>query len=100
VAIARGPVVYCVEGVDNRGRVDFTLAEQPDFELEERPDLLGGVVTIHGKTDTGERFTAVPLYAWDNRLAGGMNVWLKQQGKPDSWDLAGWEKRLYRTYTK
>lgn len=98
VAIARGPLVYCVEGVDNHGRTDFTLAENPGFELEERPELLGGVVVIHGRTDAGERFTAVPLYAWDNRLAGGMNVWLRQRGKPDSWDVAGWKKKLYRTY--
>ncbi len=98
VAIARGPLVYCVEGVDNHGRADFTLDEAPDFELEERPDLLGGVVAIHGKTDGGERFTAIPLYAWDNRLAGAMNVWLKQRNKPDTWDVADWKKRLYRTY--
>ena len=98
VALARGPLIYCVEGVDNHGRVDFTLAENPCFELEERPELLGGVVVIHGGTDADERFTAVPLYAWDNRLAGGMNVWLQQRGKPDSWDVAGWKKKLYRTY--
>ncbi|MBQ8954989.1 MAG: glycoside hydrolase family 127 protein [Clostridia bacterium] len=100
VAIARGPLVYCVEGVDNRGCVDFTLAEDPGFELEERPELLGGVVTIRARTETGERLTAIPLYAWDNRLAGGMNVWLRQQGKPDTWDVTGWKKKLYRTFSE
>ncbi|MBQ6122993.1 MAG: glycoside hydrolase family 127 protein, partial [Clostridia bacterium] len=98
VALARGPLVYCVEGVDNRGQVDFALPADPALTLEDRPDLLGGVTVIHGDTESGEPFTAVPLYAWDNRLAGGMNVWLTQRGKPDTWDVVGWKKRLYRTY--
>jgi hypothetical protein len=87
-----------VEGVDNHGDADFTIAAEPQFESEHRPQLLGGVTIIRGKTDSGDDFTAVPLYAWDNRLAGKMNVWLSQQGKDDSWCTAGWEKKLYKTY--
>lgn len=98
VAIARGPLIYCVEGVDNHGDADFTIAADPQFEIEHRPQLLGGVTVIRGKTDSGDDFTAIPLYAWDNRLAGKMNVWLTQQGKDDSWCTAGWEKQLYKTY--
>lgn len=97
IAIARGPLIYCVEGVDNQGDVDFPIAEEPAFALEERPQLLGGVTLIHGKKDSAERFTAIPLYAWDNRLAGKMNVWLLQKGKPDCWSTAGWDG-LYRDY--
>ena len=98
VALACGPLVYCVEGVDNKGEVDFTLSENPDFTTEEKNDLLGGVTVIHGNTADGKRFTAVPLYAWDNRTAGKMRVWLKQEGKPDTWDTEGWDGRLYRDY--
>jgi DUF1680 family protein len=98
VAIARGPLVYCVEGVDNKGEVDFTLAEDPAFSVEDRPDLLGGVTVIHGLSADGKRFTAVPLYAWDNRTAGKMRVWLKQEAKPDTWDTEGWAGKLYRDY--
>lgn len=98
VAIARGPLVYCLEGVDNHGETELTLAEDPQFTVEHRPQLLGGVTVIRGKTDSGEDFTAVPLYVWDNRLAGKMSVWLNQQGKNDGWCTAGWEKRLYKNY--
>lgn len=99
VAIARGPLVYCVEGVDNHGEANFTIAENPQFETEHRPQLLGGVTVVRGRTDSGETFIAIPLYVWDNRLAGKMNVWLNQQGKNDSWYTAGWEKQLYKTYS-
>ena len=98
VAIACGPLIYCVEGVDNKGDVDFTLAADPGLVCEARPDLLGGVTVIHGRRADGKRFTAVPLYAWDNRMAGKMRVWLKQEGKPDTWDTDGWAGRLYRDY--
>ena len=98
VAIARGPLVYCVEGVDNKGEVDFTLAANPDFSTEERSGLLGGVTLIRGRTAAGSRFTAIPLYAWDNRMAGKMRVWLLQDGKPDTWDTDGWDGTLYRDY--
>lgn len=99
VAVARGPLVYCVEAVDNHGETEFTIAEDPQFTVQERPQLLGGISIINGKTDEGVDFTAVPLYVWDNRMAGKMGVWLSQKGKPDCWKLTGWEKRLYRNYT-
>ncbi len=98
VALARGPLIYCVEGIDNHGETDFTLAADPDFKAEDRPDLLGGIVIIRGKKQDGEPFTAVPLYTWDNRMAGKMNVWLDQEGKGDTWSTKGWENRLYRPY--
>lgn len=99
VAIVRGPLVYCVEAVDNHGEADFTIAETPDFVLDEQPQLLGGITLIHGKMASGETFTAIPLYAWDNRLAGRMNVWLEQKGKADSWKTDGWNQKLYRVYS-
>ena len=98
VAIAYGPLVYCVEGVDNKGKSDFTLARDPAFSLEDRPDLLGGVTVIHADTAEGRRITALPLYAWDNRTAGQMRVWLRQADKPDTWDTEGWAGKLYRDY--
>ena len=98
VAISRGPMVYCVEGVDNRYGVDFELPDDPAFETAWRGDLLGGVTVITGRTASGDRFTAVPLAFWDNRMAGPMAVWLRQRGKPDTWDVASWKKGLYRTY--
>ena len=87
VAIQRGPVVYALEAADNGGRVS-NLSLPPDAELkpEHRPDLLGGVTVIRGKSlARGERaetkpveFTAIPYYAWDHRAAGEMAVWIPE----------------------
>ena len=98
IALSRGPLIYCVEGVDNHGETDFTLSDTPEFRVEMRKDLLGGVAVISGKRADGELFRAVPLYAWDNRLAGSMNVWLRQKGKAVDFDTAGWQRKLYRYY--
>ena len=97
VAIMRGPLVYCLEGVDNRGETDIELPADPAWSAEHLPDLLGGVTVLRGTAASGS-FTAVPLYVWDNRLAGKMAVWLRQSGKPVNFDTTGWEGRLYREY--
>jgi DUF1680 family protein len=95
VALQRGPIVYCVEGADNPGPVD-TLAVPVDAPLKAtfEPNFLGGVVTLRGSGAQRHRFetqdgfapenrpvdvTAVPYYAWDNREAGTMAVWIRTE---------------------
>ena len=74
LAIERGPLVYCVEGIDNGGRVDgITLSRTARFEVEHRPELLGGVTVIRW-----DGRTAIPYYAWSNRGEGPMAVWLPE----------------------
>jgi DUF1680 family protein len=74
LALARGPIVYCVEGVDNGGSVSALKASRDeDYQAEYHGDLLGGVTVIKGKS-----LTAVPYYAWDNRAAGEMEVWIPE----------------------
>jgi len=74
VALMRGPLVYCVEGVDNGGSVaDIVLADDAPLTVEHRPELLNGVTVIHG-----EGITAVPYYGWSHRGIGEMAVWLKR----------------------
>jgi DUF1680 family protein len=77
-ALTRGPLVYCLESVDNP---DFDLFETPlDLETvraERRPDLLGGVWVLQGETATGQAFTAIPYYAWGNRGESQMTVWVR-----------------------
>ncbi len=83
VAIQRGPIVYCFEQVDNGGPVrQLQLARDPEFQVEYRPDLLGGVVTILATDVQGHNRVAIPYYAWDHRDPGEMIVWVRQQGKP------------------
>jgi len=105
VALARGPIIYCLEEADNGRRVRH-LAIPPDVRLaaKHRPDLLGGVTVIKGGAvlrvrETTERplylaadkrtdlrsaeFVAIPYYANTNRQPGAMLVWA-----PESPDLA------------
>jgi uncharacterized protein len=71
-AIERGPIVYCVEAVDNGGHVSSLRAPlDARFTHEFRAALLGGVEVI-----TGAHLVAVPYYAWNNRGRGEMAVWL------------------------
>jgi uncharacterized protein len=101
VAIQRGPLVYCFEGVDNAGRAaDIVLPRDPKFTAEWRADLLGGLMVIRGVDAAGRPILAVPYYAWDHRAAGPMAVWVLQEGKPRAADRddPAWRGRLYRTF--
>jgi hypothetical protein len=98
VALQRGPIVYCFEAVDNQESVArITLPHDPKFTVEHRHDLLGGVIVIRGVSKRGNPLTAVPYYAWDHRKAGGMAVWVRQDGKATA-ATAGpeWQGKLYR----
>ena len=98
VALQRGPVVYCVESVDNIPSLDsLALPRDTDFQTDFRPNLLGGVTVLRGPAvriaegETSESLyrtrppateamaiTAIPYFAWDNREAGEMQVWIRE----------------------
>ena len=71
VALERGPLVYCVEGIDAGGSVSQVEVGPEPITAEHNPDLLGGVTVLKG-----EGFSAIPYYAWSNRGEGEMAVWL------------------------
>ena len=77
-AIQRGPIVYCMEQVDNDNYDQATITENMTFSSKFDPNLLGGVVSITGE-DSLQRITLVPYYAWDNREAGKMKVWIDKK---------------------
>jgi hypothetical protein len=74
-ALSHGPIVFCLEGVDNPGinfetvKVD-TKSLIPVFET----DLLGGVMTLQGCTDQGQQLKFVPYAWWANREPCPMTV--------------------------
>ncbi len=100
VAIQRGPVIYCLEEADQPdvNLLDVRLDVEAALHAVPRPDLLGGVVTIEAQGKVAEEgvwqgrlyrpvskqtptyrdvtLTAVPYYAWANRGAGAMRVWI------------------------
>ncbi len=98
VALQRGPLVYCVEQVDQEVPVDrLFLPKASQLIASFEPGLLGGVVKLTAPArvsedqDWGQQLyrprpaalkagmlTAIPYYAWDNRQPGGMAVWLPE----------------------
>jgi uncharacterized protein len=99
VALQRGPVVYCLEGVDNDGKVrKLCLPKDATLSATFEKDLLRGVGVIRGdclavsrdddgkRTTTKQKFQAVPYATWDNRGPGEMVVWLPET--PDAVDFS------------
>jgi uncharacterized protein len=103
VAIQRGPLIYCLEEVDQPSGVSLSdVAVNPgrhaaeQFQSEVRSDLLGGMVVLHHEGAVYERgasestlysrysreessrkvpLTFIPYYAWANLQATSMQVW-------------------------
>jgi hypothetical protein len=73
-----GPLVYCVEEIDNsQGLDNLTLSDDMDWAVEKKEDLLDGVSVIKASNKSdGSTFSAIPYYAWSNRGIGTMKVWL------------------------
>jgi len=105
VAVQRGPLTYCLEELDQPGGVDLStvamaLGKRPeaDFQSEVKGDLLGGVLLLRHDGVSYERsasgntlyprytgatarttkvpLTFIPYYAWANRQATSMQVWI------------------------
>ena len=87
VALERGPIVYCLEGIDN-GADLMTLSLPDSSKLTESYNSgeLSGVVTISGDAEiakgkrvTTQKFTAIPYFVWNNRGADEMKVWIPRK---------------------
>jgi DUF1680 family protein len=87
VALERGPLVYCVEDVDNGGQAaNLILPDTEKLDSRYENDLLGGMVLLEGEglvvdPDDPAKTKPVPLvgvpyYAWNHREPGRMAVWL------------------------
>ncbi|MGH2616562.1 MAG: glycoside hydrolase family 127 protein [Thermomicrobiales bacterium] len=105
IALTRGPLLYCIEQVDNLGVDPRELALPDDAVIgaEERTDLLGGIVALTAEARTappgvawsgtlyqrsrrdeapshGEpvSIVAIPYFTWANREPGPMRVWVRR----------------------
>lgn len=75
-AIQRGPLVYCMEEIDNINTFENSfLTTNSTFTTAFNPSLLQGIVTIVA-SNAKENITLIPYYAWDNREEGEMKVWI------------------------
>ena len=84
VAVERGPLVYCAEGVDNTGKLAGLIVPPATvLQVAKKPDLLNGVCVITGEglwqaagaEPVSGAFTLVPYYSWNHRGQGEMRVW-------------------------
>ena len=100
VALMRGPIVYCLEGVDlpeDASILDIYAPDDMDLRAE-ASDMLGGVTVLRGqalRVDDGGNgalyreaggesvqaldVTLIPYYAWNNRGVTEMSVWLPRR---------------------
>lgn len=75
-AVMRGPLVFCAEEVDNKQSYDkMELNNNSQFAESYNANLLNGIEQIQVQTGNTS-FSLIPYYAWDNREAGRMKVWL------------------------
>jgi len=89
IALQRGPLVYCAEGVDHLdGKVlNLFLENGSELTSEFVPGLLNGVQVIKGEAKRAfqskdgtieikrQPFLAIPYFTWANRGKSEMNVW-------------------------
>jgi len=84
VAIERGPIVYCIESIDNEVKSIFNIKLNDNTLLEEKlhSDLLNGIViitgSIHNNDKNLEKIHLIPYYAWANRGKSQMTVWIQR----------------------
>ena len=100
VALQRGPLVYCLEAVDNNSHVrNLVVPPEAKLSAQHRGDLLGGLTVITGQALALHQadwrkslylpstsvpgvesvmFTAIPYFANANRQPGEMEVWIAE----------------------
>jgi DUF1680 family protein len=100
VAIERGPLVFCLEQIDQQAPVyDLEIDPSAPLTASWEQDLLDGVTVVRGSGFKIDRsawegllyrpftagaaspkqpveLTAVPVYAWANRGPGAMKIWI------------------------
>lgn len=96
-AIVRGPLVYCLEEIDNFQNLPAIFVDTDAPLREEKSDLFGGIITVKAKGKkivessvsdslySGQKpqledaeLTTIPYPYWNNRGEGEMLVWMKE----------------------
>ncbi|WP_327411454.1 hypothetical protein [Haloarcula mannanilytica] len=97
-ALRRGPLVYCLEAVDNPQPVHHLILSDPDsISARYTESILDGMTVLEGEasvqdldewrdtlyqpmesvTESTTEFTAIPYYARNNRGQTSMIVWMR-----------------------
>ncbi|MDS0528301.1 glycoside hydrolase family 127 protein [Clostridium sp. SHJSY1] len=100
VALQRGPLIYCLEEVDNGKNLHHIKLNNREYKYDFDPNLLGGVVKITTKAKKliidnswedklyksnvespnyeDKEIIFIPYYSWANRNQGEMKVWINK----------------------
>lgn len=79
VAITRGPLVYCLESVDNPDTDIFNIAmDTNSLEPVKISDQLGDIIQIRGNSKKGKLLILIPYFLWGNRGSSRMTVWVNE----------------------
>ena len=101
VALARGPLVYCVEQKDNgKAPVATLVLPRRAKVVASKKALFGGITVLKSKgkalsprgwegslylnlppVTEDKTITAVPYYAWNNRGQNAMRVWVNEDSR-------------------
>ena len=106
VALMRGPLVYCLESLDQPAPLqNLALSSAAEITAEYHPDLLGGITVLTGSAQVmaaapwshvlylptegvtdrmPASFTAIPFYANSNRVPSSLRVWLAETAEYDA----------------
>ena len=92
VCIMKGNILYCAEGADNNGEVDFVIAENAN------PVINGENIEV--QTTSGKKAILIPYYKRNNRVSDNtsdskMAVWFKKENMPK---VTNTKDRLYGYY--
>ncbi len=81
VAISRGPLVYCLEDIDNsnakipNARIDLNYRLEAIFSNK----FFNGIYIIKGKDFSDNFLTFIPYFLWANRGKSKMQVYVSEK---------------------
>lgn len=75
-AIQYGPLMYCLEKMDNLETYDENFSAK-NFKINYNQNKLGGINEIIAK-DAQKEWNFIPYYSWSNRGVGKMKVWVNE----------------------
>ena len=80
IAVCRGPLLYCLESIDNPDMDIFECPlEEASLNNREEKSQFGKIMQITGKSPFGQDLVFLPYALWGNRGPSQMNVWIRQE---------------------
>ena len=75
-AVTRGPIVYCLESIDNAVDIFKTGVEIDQMQVVFNASVLDGTWVIKGLSKSGDPLTFIPYMLWANRGPSKMTVFV------------------------